>query len=103
VLLQSNLTCVQFLPLLRQFKGRVVVVGSVNGSVGIPCMGAYCMSKFALEGLVDTLRVEVEPAGVAVSLVKPGRSSSVLISKAKISGQQIVCIHINIFIDIYLF
>lgn len=60
------------LPMLRASKGRVVFISSVNGRMSVPMEGAYCASKFALEGLADALRVELRPWRIHVSLVEPG-------------------------------
>lgn len=59
------------LPKIRAAGGRIVFVGSVSGLVSTPWMGAYCASKYALEGLVDALRIELRPWKIAVSLVEP--------------------------------
>lgn len=56
----------------QQGYGRIVNVSSVLGRVSSPMVGAYCASKFALEALSDALRVELRPAGIAVSLIEPG-------------------------------
>ena len=74
---ETNLTAVHAtvapaLPTLRERSGRVVVVGSIVGSVALPYHGAYSAAKAGLNGYVDALRREVEPLGVAVSLVEPG-------------------------------
>jgi NAD(P)-dependent dehydrogenase (short-subunit alcohol dehydrogenase family) len=61
-----------FLPLLRSSGGRIVFVGSISGRVANPLLGPYVASKFALAGLADTLRTELVPAGVSVSLIEPG-------------------------------
>jgi len=60
------------LPALRRSRGRVVLMGSVSGISALPLLGAYAMSKFALEAMADSLRVELEPWGIRVSLVQPG-------------------------------
>lgn len=52
--------------------GRIVIVTSVLGVVAMRGRGAYVASKFALEGLADTLRLELMGSGVDVSLVEPG-------------------------------
>ena len=52
--------------------GRIVNVSSVVGWLGLPLMGMYSASKFALRGMSDALRVELRGSGVAVSLVEPG-------------------------------
>src|SRR5947209_3398491 len=61
-----------FLPLLRAGRGRVVNVSSVSGRLAPPFLGAYAASKFALEALSDTLRVELRPWGIGVVLIEPG-------------------------------
>jgi NAD(P)-dependent dehydrogenase (short-subunit alcohol dehydrogenase family) len=61
-----------FLPMLRAGRGRIVNMGSVAGRSALPFSGPYCSSKFALEGLSDALRMEMEPFGVSVSIVEPG-------------------------------
>lgn len=60
------------LPRLRDSRGRIVLVSSINGRVSIPMSGVYNASKFALEALADNLRVELRPWGVGVTLVEPG-------------------------------
>ena len=52
------------LPLLRAARGRIVNMSSMNGTLAMPMVGAYSASKFALEALSDTLRVELRPWGV---------------------------------------
>lgn len=60
------------LPLLRQTTGRVVFMGSIAGRSSLPMAGAYGASKFALEAVADTMRVELAPAGIHVAIVEPG-------------------------------
>lgn len=65
--------CQLVLPGMRhRGTGRIVITGSAGGDFSTPGAGAYHASKFALEALVDSLRYEVQPFGVRVSLVKPG-------------------------------
>jgi len=61
-----------FLPKLRRSRGRIVLMGSIGGRSALPFLGAYAMSKFALEAMADALRLEVAPFGVHVSIVEPG-------------------------------
>lgn len=61
-----------FLPALRRSRGRIVLMGSIGGRSALPFLGAYAMSKFALEAFADTLRVELAPFGMHVSIVEPG-------------------------------
>jgi NAD(P)-dependent dehydrogenase (short-subunit alcohol dehydrogenase family) len=60
------------LPALRVAHGRIVNVGSISGRSALPFLGAYAMSKFALEAMTDALRVELRPWGIRVSIVEPG-------------------------------
>ncbi len=61
------------LPAMRaQAHGRIVNISSVLGLVVLRYRGAYNASKFALEGLTDTLRLELKGSGVFISLVEPG-------------------------------
>jgi short-subunit dehydrogenase len=55
-----------------QGHGRIVQNSSVLGLVALPYRGAYVASKFALEGLTDTLRLELAGSGIHVSLIEPG-------------------------------
>lgn len=58
--------------MLARRSGRIVNISSVLGRIGTPFNGAYVSSKYALEGLSESLRAEVAPFGVRVSLVEPG-------------------------------
>jgi NAD(P)-dependent dehydrogenase (short-subunit alcohol dehydrogenase family) len=61
------------LPLMRaQRGGRVVLISSIGGAIGIPFQAFYSASKFALEGLGEALAYEVAPFGIHVTLVQPG-------------------------------
>lgn len=61
------------IPVMRaQRHGRIVFNGSVLGYAAFPYRGAYNAVKFAVEGLVDTLRLELAGSGVEVSLIEPG-------------------------------
>src|SRR5215210_5291715 len=61
-----------FLPALRSTRGRIVMVSSIGGRVGLPLASPYNASKFGLEGLSDSLRRELRPHGVDVILIEPG-------------------------------
>ena len=50
------------LPELKKSRGRIGVVGSVNGFIGTPATSAYCASKFAVRGLCDSIRPELKAA-----------------------------------------
>ncbi len=67
----------KILPIMRkQGYGRIVQNSSVLGLVALPLRGAYNASKFAMEGLTDTLRLELIGSNIFVSLVEPGPIAS---------------------------
>ena len=67
-----ELTC-RVIPIMRrQGHGRIIHNSSVLGLIALPFRGAYNASKFALEGLSDTLRLELHGSGIYVSLIEPG-------------------------------
>jgi NAD(P)-dependent dehydrogenase (short-subunit alcohol dehydrogenase family) len=70
-----------FLPAVRRCRGRIVLMGSIAGRSALPFLGAYAMSKFALEAMADALRVELAPSGVHVSIVQPGTIATPIWSK----------------------
>ena len=61
-----------FIPALRSEAGRIVNVGSVSGMLSSPIVGAYAMSKFALEAMNDALRRELRDSRITVSMIQPG-------------------------------
>jgi NAD(P)-dependent dehydrogenase (short-subunit alcohol dehydrogenase family) len=60
------------LPLLRRSRGRLINIGSANGALSAPYLGAYSASKHALEAVTDALRLELRHTGITVSIVEPG-------------------------------
>ena len=61
------------IPIMRkQQSGRIVQISSVLGFICLPYRGAYNASKYALEALSDTLRLELAGSGIQVSLIEPG-------------------------------
>ncbi len=67
-----DLTC-RVIPIMRrQGQGRIVQNSSILGLIPLPYRGAYVASKYALEGLTDTLRLELAGSGIRVSLIEPG-------------------------------
>lgn len=65
------------IPVMRaQGHGRIINCSSVLGLVAIRWRGAYVASKFALEGLTDSLRIEMRDTPIHVSLIEPGPVTS---------------------------
>ena len=61
------------LPIMRAQKGgRIINISSLAGMVGVPYLGHYAASKYALEGYSELLRYEVKSCGIHVSLIEPG-------------------------------
>jgi len=53
-------------------RGRIINIGSVSGRIPAPMLGAYHASKYALEAITDSLRMELRPFGVDVVIIEPG-------------------------------
>lgn len=63
----------QVLPdMRRRRQGRIVNISSIGGKIGVPHLAPYCASKFALNGLSQTLQTELAKDGVRVTTVCPG-------------------------------
>jgi NAD(P)-dependent dehydrogenase (short-subunit alcohol dehydrogenase family) len=89
-----------FLPLLRKGFGRIVNIGSIGGRMAAPFLGPYNASKFAMEALSDSLRMELKPWGIHVSLIEPGsidtplwekseRTADMLLEKMPMRGREL--------------
>lgn len=72
-----------FLPALRAARGRIVIIGSIAGQSALPFLGAYAISKFALEAMTDALRLELTPDGIHVSIVEPGTIATPIWTKPR--------------------
>ena len=78
------------LPLMRkQRSGRIINVSSLAGRIGLPIASAYVSSKFALEGLSESLKYEVQDFGIYVILIEPGVIKTNFIKNLKI-GKQVI-------------
>ena len=62
--------------------GRIVMISSVGGKNAMPFLGAYSASKFALEGMSESLRRELMPFGIDVIIVAPGTVATPIWDKA---------------------
>ncbi|HEV2125399.1 MAG TPA: SDR family NAD(P)-dependent oxidoreductase, partial [Chloroflexota bacterium] len=79
-----------FLPLLRHGRGRIVNMGSISGRVAGPFVGPYAASKFAMEALTDSLRLELRPWGVHVAIVEPGVIATPIWEKSLSTAQDML-------------
>jgi len=70
-----------FLPLLRERKGSIINISSGHGLLAIPDKSVYAASKFALQAISDSLRVELKPFGVSVSCVVVGKVETAVLGK----------------------
>jgi short-subunit dehydrogenase len=85
-----ELTC-QVIPIMRrQGEGRIIQNSSILGLVAYPYRGIYNASKHALEGLTDTLRLELTGTGIYVSLIEPGPINSRFRDNAYVKFKQYV-------------
>jgi NAD(P)-dependent dehydrogenase (short-subunit alcohol dehydrogenase family) len=69
------------LPALRAARGRIVIMGSIGGRSALPFLGGYAMTKFALEAMADSLRLELAADGIEVALVEPGNIATAIWTK----------------------
>ena len=70
-----------FIPLLRKHKGRLVNISSGHGLLAIPDKSVYAASKFAVQAVSDSLRVELRPFGVSVSYLVVGKVDTAVLGK----------------------
>lgn len=70
------------LPLIRTGKGRIVFIGSIGGKASSQLTGPYSASKFAIEAIGESLRHELRPWGMSVSVIEPGAIKTPIWEKA---------------------
>ncbi|MEN9202234.1 MAG: SDR family oxidoreductase [Thermostichus sp. DG_1_6_bins_120] len=68
--------------MLKRKRGQIVNVGSMGGKMPLPNMSAYCASKYAVSGLTEALRLELQPQGIQVIGVHPGIVNSSFLKRA---------------------
>lgn len=72
-----------FIPSMRQAKkGKLVVMSSLVGRIPFPFESLYAASKFAVEGMVESLQYELEPFNISVALIQPAQVSTTFAAKA---------------------
>lgn len=71
-----------FIPAMRaQGRGKLVAMSSLVGQIPFPFESVYTATKFAIEGLVQAIRLEVKPFGIDVALIEPAQVSTAFASK----------------------
>jgi NAD(P)-dependent dehydrogenase (short-subunit alcohol dehydrogenase family) len=78
------------LPLLRLCRGRIVNMGSLNGRIAAPYLGAYSASKHALEAISDALRIELRAWGIQVAVIEPSNIATPIWDKSRAAADALV-------------
>ncbi|HEY9619831.1 MAG TPA: oxidoreductase [Crinalium sp.] len=77
------------IPIFRkQNSGHIVNISSIAGRLTSPVLGLYCASKFAVEGLSETLAQELEPFGIHVTIIEPGGFGTDFSSRSLVTAVQ---------------
>jgi NAD(P)-dependent dehydrogenase (short-subunit alcohol dehydrogenase family) len=77
------------LPQLRRSRGRIVFIGSIAGRSALPFLAPYAASKHALEAVADSLRIELAPWQIHVSIVAPGSIATPIWNKGAATADEI--------------
>jgi NAD(P)-dependent dehydrogenase (short-subunit alcohol dehydrogenase family) len=78
-----------FVALLRKGRGRVVNISSIGGRVALPFAGPYAASKFGIEAISDSLRRELRPWGIEVSVIEPGSVATKIWEKGTAKAREL--------------
>jgi NAD(P)-dependent dehydrogenase (short-subunit alcohol dehydrogenase family) len=78
------------LGMLRESRGRIVNITSIGGLVAGPMLGPYHASKFALEAMTDTMRIELAPWGIGVAAIEPGQIATPIWSTAGAKAEEML-------------
>jgi short-subunit dehydrogenase len=79
----GSMYCTHFaLPHLKQSRGQIVGISSLTGKTGVPTRSGYAASKHAMVGFFDSLRIEVAPFGVSITMIYPGFVASEVRARA---------------------
>jgi NADP-dependent 3-hydroxy acid dehydrogenase YdfG len=79
-----------FLPLLRQSKGRIINISSGHGLLAVPDKSVYAASKFAVQAITDSLRVELHPFDVSVSSIVVGKVDTAVLGKIIVDRDKMI-------------
>ena len=75
---------------MRKSGGYIVNIGSIGGLIAIPYQPLYSASKFGLEGMSESLRLEVRPYGVRVVIIEPGDTRTPITTNRPITANAAV-------------
>ena len=79
-----------FLPMIRAARGRIVLMSSIGSRGGLPFLAPYNASKAALSAIGDSMRQELAPFGVEVSIVEPGSIKTEIWDKGTSTGDELL-------------
>ncbi|MCB9450253.1 MAG: SDR family NAD(P)-dependent oxidoreductase [Anaerolineaceae bacterium] len=79
-----------FIPLLRRTKGRIINISSGHGVLAVPDKSVYAASKFAVQAITDSLRLELHPFDIQVSSVVVGKVDTAVLGKILSDREQII-------------
>jgi short-subunit dehydrogenase len=81
-------TIKEVLPSMREQKNGIIInMSSMSGFIGIPATSVYVSTKFALEGLSESISYELQPYGIKVILIEPGVINTNFVSNIKFSNK----------------
>jgi len=81
-----RMSCAVLPGMRERRRGQIITVSSLAGLVPVPFWGQYNASKFAVEGLMETLRYEVRSFGIKVSMVEPGNIKTPFYARPQAAG-----------------
>lgn len=79
-----------FMPHIRQARGRIVFMGSTSGYFSAPFLAPYSITKYAIEAICDSLRVELAPWGIEVVNIQPGQIATPIWDKSKSHAEEML-------------
>lgn len=79
-----------FIPLLRRGKGRIINISSGHGLLAVPDKSVYAASKFAVQAITDSLRLELHPFDIEVTSVVVGKVNTEVLGKIVADREQVI-------------
>lgn len=79
----------QLIPIMReQRKGKIINISSISGLIGFPGLSPYVASKHAVEGLSESLRIELQPFNIDVCVIEPGSYQTNIWISGRVDAEQ---------------